>query len=87
MVDCAGLENRRAERLRGFESHPLRFSRSPLSYRENPPADREMLLQSGLAGSGAPEEFAYRKFCEITRNRPKTESVTHDCHTFPFFDP
>ena len=24
MVYCAGLENRRAERLRGFESHPLR---------------------------------------------------------------
>lgn len=24
MVDCAGLENRRAERLRGFESHLLR---------------------------------------------------------------
>ena len=24
MVDCAGLENRRAERFRGFESHPLR---------------------------------------------------------------
>ena len=24
VVDCAGLENRRAERLRGFESHLLR---------------------------------------------------------------
>ena len=24
MVDCAGLENRRAERFRGFESHLLR---------------------------------------------------------------
>lgn len=24
MVDCAGLENRRAARLRGFESHLLR---------------------------------------------------------------
>ncbi len=28
MVDCAGLENRRAERLRGFESHLLRQSLS-----------------------------------------------------------
>ncbi len=25
MVDGSGLENRRAERHRGFESHPLRF--------------------------------------------------------------
>jgi hypothetical protein len=24
-VDCAGLENRKAERPREFESHPLRF--------------------------------------------------------------
>ena len=27
MVDCASLENWRAERFRGFESHPLRHSR------------------------------------------------------------
>jgi hypothetical protein len=26
VVDCAGLENRRAARLRGFESHPLRWT-------------------------------------------------------------
>jgi hypothetical protein len=26
-VDCAGLENRKAERPREFESHPLRFHR------------------------------------------------------------
>ena len=38
MVDCAGLENRRAERFRGFESHPLRHL-NPLKskdYRDEP---------------------------------------------------
>jgi hypothetical protein len=28
-VDCAGLENRKAERPREFESHPLRFPSLP----------------------------------------------------------
>ncbi len=28
VVDCTGLENRRAERLREFESHPVRSMRS-----------------------------------------------------------
>gem|GEM_PF-2410108 len=31
MVDCTGLENRRTERFRGFESHPLRLDN--LEYR------------------------------------------------------
>ena len=30
MVDCASLENWRAERFRGFESHPLRQDPSPV---------------------------------------------------------
>ena len=30
MVECSGLENRRAERSRGFESRPLRHAISPL---------------------------------------------------------
>ena len=30
MVDCASLENWRAERFRGFESHPLRQHPSPV---------------------------------------------------------
>ena len=32
MVDGSGLENQRCESIRGFESHPFRWSLTPLSF-------------------------------------------------------
>ena len=62
MVDCASLENWRAERFRGFESHPLRHDPSPVfpglghgvSEREENPC--------AALGSNAVASFASKAF-------------------------
>ena len=62
MVYCAGLENRRAERLRGFESHPLRHDhQSPA----NPDKYRDSCFWHGakkaVFGAGVPESVPFRR--------------------------
>ena len=62
MVYCAGLENRRAERLRGFESHPLRHDPQPPA---NPYEYRGRVfgipLKRPFWGAGVPESGPFRR--------------------------
>src|SRR5438876_386155 len=51
-VDCAGLENRKAERPREFESHPLRSCFAPSALRRIGKIARSRMPSEALAKEG-----------------------------------
>ena len=57
MVDCAGLENRRAARFRGFESHLLRhkFAKRILNPEGGMKTQFDRLEEAKTARSAAPQ--------------------------------
>ena len=59
MVESTGLENQRLERVRGFESHPLRQNKEPC-------------LVQGFLFSGWDENPGFEPSCEAARPRPSS---------------
>src|SRR3954452_19350051 len=58
-VDCAGLENRKAERAREFESHPLRSCFAPVALRRIGKIARSRMPSEALAKEGGPLYYVY----------------------------
>src|SRR5438128_9074045 len=58
-VDCAGLENRKAERPREFESHPLRSCFAPVALRRIGKIARSRMPSEALAKEGGPLYYVY----------------------------